>query len=62
MAEIIRLEIAILRLMKMEQNGHDFALAQVGRATMARTSGKLLLLPARSKSLPEIIDSTEQFE
>jgi hypothetical protein len=62
LAEIIRRESAILRVMKMDQDGHDFALAQVGRATTVSTSGQLLLLPTRSKSLPEVIDSTEQFE
>jgi hypothetical protein len=60
--QILCLEIAILRLMKMDQDGHNFALAQVGCATTAGTSGKLLLLPTGRKSLPEIIDSTEQFQ
>jgi hypothetical protein len=54
--------MAILRLMKVDQDGHNFALAQVGCATTAGTSGTLLLLPTGRKSLPEIIDSTEQFQ
>jgi hypothetical protein len=53
---IIGLEVAVMRLMKMDQYGYLFARRQ-------RSLPSLLYLPAlRQKSLTKIIDRSEQFD
>ena len=48
--------------MKMDQNGHHFAWAQVSCSLALLPCGKLHNFPLRSKLQPKIIDSTKQFE
>jgi hypothetical protein len=49
--------------MKMDQDGHDLAGAEVRRtAALRRSLRELRGVPARREDVPEIIDSTEQFQ
>jgi len=59
--DVIVLEGAIVRLMKMDQNGHHFTQAQAGLGTSFASShlGPRRLL---AKLLAEIIDIAEQFQ
>ncbi len=59
---IIGFEVAVTRLMKRNQNRHDFAQVQasLSLAKLESTSQKLLL-PLRFKAFAEIIDGAEQF-
>ncbi len=60
---VIGFEGSIMRLVEMDENGHHFALAQLACPSPCDGSAvQLALVPMGSKRLPEIIDSTEQFE
>jgi hypothetical protein len=60
---VVALEIAVMRLMKVDHNRHDFARTQLAWAV---PSPRALLhqgtLPVRLKCLTEIIDMAEEFQ
>jgi hypothetical protein len=48
--------------MKMDQNGHDLAVAQVSiPLPLSVTTGQLILSPIRLHQLAKIIDMAEEF-
>ncbi len=60
---VVRLETAILALVEVDQDGHDFAVAQVsGSVSLSLSSAEPLRFPRRRDLLTEIIDMAEQFQ
>ncbi len=58
---VIGFEIAVARLMKPNQNRHDFAQTQVAAAIAnLESKSQQLLFPLRFKGLAKIIDGAEQ--
>ncbi len=52
----------IVRLMKMDQNGHDFTWAQLPLPFTLPPGCQLVGFPLGFKAEPKIIDITEQFK
>jgi len=53
--------MAVMGLMKVNHEGHDFTPRQLARTpTSALVMGQLFMRPRRQKALAEIIDITKQ--
>lgn len=59
---VIGFEVAIMRLVKMDENRHHLALTQPACPLALFPGGKLAGVPLRCKLSHEIIDITKQFE
>jgi hypothetical protein len=58
--QVVGFEVTVTRLMKMDENSHDFTVAQFATAlALTATAGQLIVLPVGCKKLAEIIDMTE---
>jgi len=63
MLGIVRLEMAIMRLVKINQNCHDLTDTQTSLPSPLHcTAGQQPVLPARQKHLAKVIDIAKQFE
>ena len=61
--DVERFEIPIVRLMKVNQEGHDFAFRELAAAlAFDLPAVQQGLFPQGSKPQPEIIDTAKQFE
>lgn len=63
MVRVVGLEIAVAGLMKVDQQRHDLARAQLGSPLAGPfAAAEQLCFPDGKKGLTEIIDMTEQFD
>jgi len=62
MLHVIGFERSIVGLMKMDQNGHHLAWAELARTLSLLASLQLAGFPMRLKAQEKVIDITEQFE
>jgi hypothetical protein len=61
--DVERFEVSIMRLVKVNQDSHEFAFCKLAAAlALDLAAVQQRLFPAGSKCLPKIIDTAKEFE